>query len=257
MRDILKSRNYYVAKRMTSDLVRSAVHRSEQDHMSYHHCSNDELRRLIQARKIGMSPFGLRLSKRKLVVLQSEDQKPKFPRFQELPPELRNRIYEYHFAHQVSRPPLSSLLRKETLQLFYHSCVFEVRLRLRMERGRVSKSYGQLRLSLSGRELLFLRCTEAENLGCIQRLSIVARPGSPESTKVSLHSDQGKVASVVTTSFAPGTEATYQVRTLKRTRRAEVEIRQFLDEVANREGRRGLQLDDVLMIRTALEKILR
>lgn len=235
--------------------------------MSYHNCSNDELRRLIEARKIGLSPFGLKLSKRKFVyILQSEDQKPKFHRFHELPPELRNRIYEYHFASfyqpicAPSQPPItkvSSLPRKETLQLFHHSCVFEVRLRLRMERGRGSKSYGQLRLSLSDRELLFIRCTEAENLGCIQRLNIVARPGSPESAKVYLHSDQGKVASVVSTSFAPGTEATYQARTPKRARRADVEIRQFLDEVANREGRRGLQLDDVLMIRTALEKILR
>ncbi|RMX71781.1 hypothetical protein D0869_15283 [Hortaea werneckii] len=116
MRDILESRNYHVTKKMTSDLLRSALHRSEQGHMSYHNCSNDELRVLIQARKIGLSPFGLKLSKRKLVdILQSEDQKPKFYRFQELPPELRNRIYEYHFAsfHQPicapSQPPITKL----------------------------------------------------------------------------------------------------------------------------------------------------
>ncbi|RMZ08918.1 hypothetical protein D0862_03810 [Hortaea werneckii] len=162
MRGVLKSRNYHVTKRMTSDLLRSALRRSEQGHMSYHNCSNDELRRLIQARKIDLSPFGPKLSKRELVdVLQSEDKKPEFHRFQELPPELRNRIYECHFAsfHQPisapSQPPItkvSSLLRRETLQLFYHSY-------------------------------------------------------------------QGKVVSVVTTSFRPGTSARHQAETLERTRK--------------------------------------
>ncbi|RMZ15345.1 hypothetical protein D0860_01663 [Hortaea werneckii] len=114
MHDILKSRNYHVAKKLTSDLLRSALRRSEQGHMSYHNCSNDELRRFIQARKIEASALGLKLPKSELVdVLQSEDQRPKFHRFQELPPELRNRIYEYHFAnfHQPicapSQPPIT------------------------------------------------------------------------------------------------------------------------------------------------------
>ncbi|RMZ33217.1 hypothetical protein D0859_02681 [Hortaea werneckii] len=267
MHDILKSRNYHVAKRWTSDLLRSALLRSEQGHMSYHNCSSDELRRLIRARKIETSLLGLKLPKSELVdILQSEDQRPKFHRFQELPPELRNRIYEYHFAsfHQPicapSQPPItkvSSLLRRETLQLFYHSCVFEVHLRLRMENERWSKFYRRLRLSLRNRELLFLRCTEARNLGCIKRLNIVASTMFPESTEVRLHSDQGEVASVVTTSFPPGTGATYQARVLEHTKRADVEIRRFLDEVvANRQGSRGLQFDNVLMIRNALEKTL-
>ncbi|RMY90305.1 hypothetical protein D0864_01720 [Hortaea werneckii] len=267
MHDILKNRNYHVAKRLTSDLLRSALLRSEQGHMSYHKCSSDELRRLIQARKIEASPLGLKLSKSELVdILQSEDQRPKFHRFQELPPELRNRIYEYHFAsfHQPicapSQPPItkvSSLLRRETLQLFYHSCVFEVHLRLRMENETWSRFYRTPRLSLSDRDLMFLRCTEAENLSCIRRLNIVASIVSPGSTKVCLHSEQGKVASAVTTSFAPGTRDTYQARVQERTRRADVKIRQFLDEaVANRQGSRGLQFNDVLMIRTALEKAL-
>lgn len=213
---------------MTSDLLQSAVRRSEQGHMSCHNCSNDELRRLVQARKIGLWPFGLKLSRRELVdVLQSEDQEPKFHRFLELPPELRNRIYEYHFAsfHQPicapSQPPIttvSSLLRKETFQLFYHGCVFEVHLRLRIENERWSILYGQLRLSLNDRALLFLRCTEAEKLGCIKRLNIVASTASPVFSKMSLHPDQGKVVSVVTISFAPGTEATYQARREARAR---------------------------------------
>ncbi|RMY72658.1 hypothetical protein D0863_04369 [Hortaea werneckii] len=266
MHDILKNRNYHVAKRLTSDLLRSALRRSEQGHMSYHNCSNDELRRLIQARKIEASPLGLKLPKGELVdILQSEDQRPKFHRFQELPPELRNRIYEYHFAsfHQQicapSQPPItkvSSLLRRETLQLFYHSCVFEIHMRLRREKRTWSKFCGRLRLSLSDRELLFLRCTEAKALGCIKRLNIVADTTFPRTTEVRLHSEQGKVASVVTTSFAPGTEATYQARALIRIRRANVEIRRWFDEVASRQGGRGLQFDDVLMIRTALEKTL-
>ncbi|KAI7283271.1 hypothetical protein KC345_g3070 [Hortaea werneckii] len=264
MHEILKSRNYHVGKKMTSELLRAALPRSEQGHMSYHKRSNDELRRLIQARKIEVSPLGLKLPKSELVdILQSEDQRPKFHRFQELPPELRNRIYEYHFAsfHQPicapSQPPItkvSSLLRRETLQLFYHSCVFEIHLRLRRERWTWTKFCGRLRLSLSNRELLFLRCTEAKNLGGIKRLNIVA--SFPRTTEVRLHSEQGKVASVVTTSFAPGTEATYQARILIRIRRANVEIRRFFDEVASRQGGRGLQFDDVLMIRTALEKTL-
>ncbi|KAI7514891.1 hypothetical protein KC347_g141 [Hortaea werneckii] len=201
MHDILKSRNYHVAKRWTSDLLRSALLRSEQGHMSYHNCSSDELRRLIQARKMETSLLGLKLSKSELVdILQSEDQRPKFHRFQELPPELRNRIYKYHFAsfHQPicapSQPPItkvSSLLRRETLQLFYHSCVFEVHLRLRMENERWSKFYRRLRLSLSDRELLFLRPPN----------------------------------------FPPGTGATYQARVLEHTKRADAEIRRFLDEV--------------------------
>ncbi|GAB1729440.1 hypothetical protein NU195Hw_g4390t1 [Hortaea werneckii] len=267
MQDILKSRNYHVAKRLNSDLLRSALLRSEQGHMSYHKCSSDELRRLIQARKIEASPLGLKLPKSELVdILQSEDQRPKFHRFRELPPELRNRIYEYHFAsfHQPicapSQPPItkvSSLLRKETLQLFYHSCVFDVHLRLRVDHDRWRRFYRRLRLSLSDRELMFLRCTEAENLSCIKRLNIVASSVFPEPTKVCLHSEQGKVTSVVSTSFAPGTGATHQARVLERTRRADVEIRRFLDEVvATRQGSRGLQYNDVLMIRTALEKAL-
>lgn len=66
--------------------------------------------------------------------LEEADDQTTFPRFFELPAEIRNMIYEYHFCgygaifYKHHQPPLtlaSSQLRSESLPLFYKCVTFE------------------------------------------------------------------------------------------------------------------------------------
>lgn len=63
-------------------------------------------------------------------ILEAADEAATFPRFFDLPPELRNRIYSMHFdsfpvLSRPTTPPIaraSRQLRQETTLLFYQSC---------------------------------------------------------------------------------------------------------------------------------------
>jgi hypothetical protein len=67
-------------------------------------------------------------------MLEDADDQLSFPRFFELPPEIRDLVYGHHFSghetmkHKHHQPPLtlaSSQLRAEALPVFYKCVTFE------------------------------------------------------------------------------------------------------------------------------------
>lgn len=133
--------------------------------------SHVELRKIIRERGIEMEPYASPLKS-----LFKADEERKFDKLLDLPPELRNRIYQYHFAsfyqpiYAAEQPPISKIsrqLRKETLGLFYSSCTFRFAMEAIRPRGRRFKMD-----AVSMRQLMFLRCTPAEHLACIKKFVI-------------------------------------------------------------------------------------
>lgn len=101
--------------------------------MSYEGCSVDELQAFCKARGL---PAKATTASRLARALETADDLATFPRFLDLPAELRNAIYELHFhgfdsfSGEHVQPPLtmaSRQLRSETLPLFYDCATFELR----------------------------------------------------------------------------------------------------------------------------------
>lgn len=113
--------------------------RAQQGYLSYDIYGLAELKDFARRRKIPL-PHG-RLTAALLVrQLERADKNTKFPRFSELPPELRQAVSEQYFASLAKermklvfkQPPVtmaSRLLRTEALPLFYRMITFELEVR--------------------------------------------------------------------------------------------------------------------------------
>lgn len=138
VKEELNQRNYSIFKSASKEKLLDALQRSDRGLLSHGQKTNSELRDQIE--KPGIDTRKVIVGNRKgtrdelINLLASEDDNQKFHRFQDLPAELRNKIYEYHFAdfHQpiyaLIQPPItriSSGIRAETLGLFYHNCTFD------------------------------------------------------------------------------------------------------------------------------------
>ncbi|TKA70254.1 hypothetical protein B0A55_07762 [Friedmanniomyces simplex] len=189
MRAWLEDRHYQVGAFKEKDRLDQCILRSKLGRISYYKHTNAELRNLIAIRKIDTSAPSMQhyrgnTKEKLLALLDYEDEHPKFERFLQLPPELRNKVYAYHYAdfrdriYAPSQPPLSRIcrqLRRESLPMFYATCEFELRLQ------RFSPSYrysnprpATFRLTVGDRMLLFLHSTDPKHLAAIRRLHISA-----------------------------------------------------------------------------------
>lgn len=132
-RSLLRGRNYAFKRGTSPTKLAYMRSRSDRGLMSYYGRSVAELRTYCKQRGIGNTE-----GKKKedlVAVLEDADENLTFPRFLDLPPELRILVYEYSFdvfnhewernaknALQLRPPPVASvckLLREETLSLFY------------------------------------------------------------------------------------------------------------------------------------------
>ena len=139
LKEELSRLGYATGKCKDAECLQESLLRAQLGQTSYVECSNAELRAFIAARKIEIEAFitpgTLGLRSQLIKRLDYADQNPTFPKFMSLPPELRNRIYEMHFAsfeHRIPapvQPPLtlvSSQVRQETVQMFYRICSFSL-----------------------------------------------------------------------------------------------------------------------------------
>ncbi|KAK5715716.1 hypothetical protein LTR17_016704 [Elasticomyces elasticus] len=130
---ILQNRGFAHIKSSTKPRFVALLLRSDRGLRSYEKCNKAELLELCQAQ--GHSPSDIRnVSKADLVALL-ENHEPGFPRFMELPPELRLHVYEQHLASFESvglcvPPPITAVcqtVRTEALPLFFdtHRFLFD------------------------------------------------------------------------------------------------------------------------------------
>ena len=128
----LQEGGFYVRKSELKDKTWDLYTRLQRQHLCYANCTVVELQAFVEARKLTLRGTGSRLKDRLARTLEEGDDQATFPRFCELPPELRNLIYGMYFSgfeipQSPHQPPItlsSRLLRSETLALFYASCRF-------------------------------------------------------------------------------------------------------------------------------------
>lgn len=177
---------YPVPKSAKKKVLFEALYRKQLGLPSYHSSTNDELRKFIKHRKIDASAVikGKTIGTRNELVklLESADSRRTFPKFLDLPPELRNRIYELHFsdmrtAYAPTQPPItrsSRLLRQESLGLFYATCRFTavVQKSSRNTWTRELHTEHPLRLRFASHFLLWMKSTPANYTGNITKIEL-------------------------------------------------------------------------------------
>lgn len=130
--DFLKMGGYYCRANISRSDAIEAIGRYQRGLMSYDGLSVAELRAFCKAR--GLPGNGMTAS-RLARTLQEADDLVTFPKFFDLPPEIRNIIYELfyrslsNFYDKHVQPPLtmaSRQIRAESLSLFYECATFDM-----------------------------------------------------------------------------------------------------------------------------------
>ena len=182
LKDRLEQRGYATACIKDYVWLRESLVRSLLGQTSYVPCTNDELRGFIKARGIDtihvITKGAKGLRKELIQVLDEADQNPLFTKFLRLPPEIRNRIYNIHFADFTQplntpvQPPLTltcSQIRAETLQMFYSACTFEITLEQHIAFNYI-RSRNESRLHIPPKTLLWFHSLAPQNLAALRRL---------------------------------------------------------------------------------------
>ncbi|EME83919.1 uncharacterized protein MYCFIDRAFT_195117 [Pseudocercospora fijiensis CIRAD86] len=182
MRELLHVRHYAVGKSDGKDKLEEALLRSDCGMLSYADKSDDNLRALIKSRGVDASQviYGSKVGSRGdlLSLLKDADMNPRFERFSDLPPELRNKP-----LYSPTEPPIARVnraIRKDTIQMFYHSCTFNLVLKL----PKTGNNFHGLRsleadaqtLTIPSQMRLFMSSISAKHLACIRRLNIQVVP---------------------------------------------------------------------------------
>jgi hypothetical protein len=131
MHQELEGRGYPCRRYDGEAVLADSLARLERGLLCYKRCNASELRLFCENRDISTKAATVsRLAR----ILEDTDDEVSFPRFFELPLEIRVVVYEHHFngyeamAHKYHQPPLtlaSSRLRGEALPVFYKCVTFE------------------------------------------------------------------------------------------------------------------------------------
>jgi hypothetical protein len=134
---LLGKAGYTNASALNKAQLQKLLRRIDCELICYQICSMAELEKFVADRKIVITPGLSHKSRKRLLVdaLMAADDQLEFHRFLDLPPELRNRVYELSMIHYPtkfrgpSHPPLPrtcKLLRQEVLPIFYARSIFEL-----------------------------------------------------------------------------------------------------------------------------------
>lgn len=131
LRVILEEYGYQYPSSATKAVLMEAVGRCQRGLLCYKNCSITELRAFCDARSLTVPSNSTTVS-RLSRVLEIADDDATFPRFLDLPVELRVKIYELHFLDYAKmqtrhrQPPLTLVpqIRAEALPLFYGCVTF-------------------------------------------------------------------------------------------------------------------------------------
>ncbi|KAK3722725.1 hypothetical protein LTR37_002296 [Vermiconidia calcicola] len=121
---------YPVGKSAPKDVLLEVWRRIDRGDLCYYSLPTEELKRFTKDRNL--TPIK-DTRKEFITALESADEEQSFPRFLDLPAELRTSIYEYYIANlpgvlgPCSQPPLTKtcrLIRKESAPIFYNRTTF-------------------------------------------------------------------------------------------------------------------------------------
>ncbi|CAK3867555.1 Hypothetical predicted protein [Lecanosticta acicola] len=238
--------------------ITRALFRAQLGLTQYHNCSNTQLRKFIHDRKIDASGvIGGKFigNHRELVsLLERADEHPQFHKFMDLPAELRNRVYEYHFsdmrtAYAPAQPPISRasrVLRQESLSMFYSICIFNISFNVSRIRSRHGDSFGAP-LWIPDKHALWLGATPEKHLSQIMHLEIRVIWGMNTLHTFSFDITKGAVKSITVDHNFADASANAKLRSL---------FDLLLTSISTRkeDGEPKLSRDDIYAFRRAIEK---
>ena len=186
LKEFLQKRGFYHKSSEKLARLEALAERCDRGHQSYESYTVATLRQLIEDRDLKItSP---RKANRKQLIQHLEDaddiddeveDSRQFPRFLELPPELRNAVYAFYFKalkvvpQRFSQPPLCTVsreLRAESLALFYEHSTFSLSM------AQPLLNYGYV--AVNHQSKLFRDNTPASDFTRIKHLSIDLEIGS-------------------------------------------------------------------------------
>lgn len=251
---ILKDRGYAVGESTGKTRLISHLKRSDRGLISYNPYSNDELRRLVHARRIWLDfdeEYRVGTREELLRALERADDEPTFNRFSDLPAELRTRVYKYHFSDFSSiwlyapiQPPItraSSLLRKEALPLFHQQCIFVIEMSVPRS---ATTAIGNSRICL--KSLAWLGGITKSSISDIRRL-VFRLYGASYVTVEVLISTKSSVR-VVDDSLGLGMRPRAESNGLKK-------VQEIVKNILTREEMSKLRKSDLFELRSAAEHV--
>jgi hypothetical protein len=142
LKDFLNKRGFYHKKSEKLSRLEVLAERCDRGHLSYEGYDVAQLRQFVKHRGLKMASPSKANKKQLVQHLEDADglndkfeDSREFPRFLELPPELRNAVYTFYFnalgviPQRFSQPPLCKVsreLRAESLGLFYEHSTFSI-----------------------------------------------------------------------------------------------------------------------------------
>ncbi|KXT13530.1 hypothetical protein AC579_4152 [Pseudocercospora musae] len=296
MKESLELRHYAVGKSYSKDKLEEALLRSDCGMQSYADKSHDDLRALIHNRGVDASHVirGSKVGSRGdlLSLLKTADMNPRFERFSDLPPELRNKVYEHYFSeirqtlYAPSEPPITRVsrdIRKETIKMYYDSCTFVFVLRLPKTSdcslGLRSLQADARALTFPSQMRLFMTSVSPEHLAYVRKMVIQLVPyhekelfyRDPKYKAISIWIDEEgsdyDVHSMQLFGILKGhgrprnrvgsmsvlSDGAAQLR----ANAVCVQLEQVVGRIAQRDGKARLKLNDLYDIRAAMEAGLR
>lgn len=200
---ILREKNFAFKRDANSEELARLCRRAERGMMSYYGRPVAELRQFCKQR-------GLRGTQDKkkgelVVLLEDADEEAQFPRFLELPPEIRVLVYEFSFdlcasppyhdfnfrerAAELHPPPVtmvSRLLRKESLPIFYSSAVLKIEIQHRnSDTPSVASKPGADKCALSRQTLEIFGPVGNTALGHARKVELTVRSSHVDPTTLS------------------------------------------------------------------------
>ena len=224
----------------------------------YQFCTLAELNGFAKARKLSKSKY----HHQQVMRLAVADDQRTFPKFLQLPPEIRNLVYHFHFAamprklRTCSQPPIartSTQLRSEALSLFYSTKCIELHFRRVSQGGRhVFRPRHETDLFLGNvpdTSLLSLRHIDLR----FERSSSTCSWFQPYATESIVHCDVtiNPSASAFNTTVSNPKKVTARQQ---KCDAAKVEVDKILERACARESGKGLRSIDIYMIRGVIER---
>lgn len=242
------------------------MHRAEKQLVCYDACTTQELQKFARARRLPGSWKRSLLERR----LKAADGEATFPRFLDLPAELRNRVYQMYVAEfpveglrTPAQPPITRccrLLRQEALPVFYGSCTFVLNFAHHEVVPTWQRDTGRL-LKAAPDTSLFLETLSVASAQEIRRVEFRLREqhsGRYQGEEfcrcvVSLDGSEKGYVIEATAIFERGRElgdvADAEEARVERT------VGEVVERVQVTEGRRKFEVADIYAMRVALEKL--
>lgn len=232
------------------------VKRADRGDLAYGKQTVEDLQRYVRQRRL-QPPKNFNSRRRLTEVLKDDDDHKVFPKFLDLPPELRERVYGFYLAGfpQVlefpTQPPLArtcQLMRTEVLPAFYKKATFQLIFNTTLPRHA---------LNLTAQTHSWLRLQPAELDGCMRKINLcITRPRAESRGEYHPIVELDSTGTRFTITHAKLRFPSYNIMQITPQMEKAYLDRAFT-AICGSEGRNGIGMNEVYLIRKEAEAALR